>query len=585
MMKQIAKYGHILFPLLFGVLVFVFWRGLYPFALTYHEQFQLFLLDTDYFTSRLSQPGGLARYAGEFLVQFYNMVTAGALLLALLYVLIQQAVWRLAVKNSKGARPQWYAMTFVPSAILWLAMGDENVMISFIVAFTLQLAILTAYPRRDIPRLVYALVMIPVCYWLLGPVVLMAVVYMAMVEFRSRPSRWTAFATSALMAVYALGTVLLSSVWLPFPLVQLFYGIDYYRIPGVFFRLLLLPGLLAVMLPFVMCSMPQRHSRSAHCLYAACIVAVAALLCGLKPVAYDARKYDLIEYDYLVRLQRWDDIIRKSEQHMPDLPLSVSVTNLALGMTQQLGDRAFHFYQNGGEGLLPRFERNHFSALSASEVYYQLGMTNTAQRFAFEAQEAIPNYNKSARIMKRLAETNLINGQYDVAVKYLRLLQKTMFYRKWADRMMALAGNRKAIDQHPVYGYMHRCHLKEDFLYSETEADKILGLLFMQNKENTLAMQYLAVYPLMERDLQKFMLYLPIIENYKQYNPQAIQEGVALACMQQHQQPPQGFLNPMTEQRFRDFAQAYANSGKSKEQLGAFKNTFWFYMMAKDEAK
>ena len=41
----------------------------------------------------------------------------------------------------------------------------------------------------------------------------------------------------------------------------------------------------------------------------------------------------------------------------------------------------------------------------------------------------------------------------------------------------------------------------------------------------------------------------------------------------------------MTEQRFRDFAQTYANSGKSKEQLSAFKNTFWFYMMAKDEAK
>lgn len=585
MMKQIAKYGHILFPLLFGVLVFVFWRGLYPFALTYHEQFQLFLLDTDYFTSRLSQPGGLARYVAEFLVQFYNMVTVGALLLALLYVLIQQAVWRLAVKNSKGARPQWYAMTFVPSAALWLAMGDENVMMSFVVAFTLQLTLLTACPKHHIPRLLYALIMIPVCYWLLGPIVLMAVVYMAIVEFRTRASRWTAFSTSALMAIYALGMFLLSSVWLPYPLAQLFYGIDYYRIPGVFFRLLLLPCLLAVILPFVMCSLPQRRSRSAHCLYAACIVAVTALLCGLKPMAYDARKYDLIEYDYLVRLQRWDDIIRKSEQHMPDLPLSVSVTNLALGMTQQLGDRLFHFYQNGGEGLLPRFERNHFSALSASEVYYRLGMTNTAQRFAFEAQEAIPNYNKSARIMKRLAETNLINSQYGVAVKYLQLLQKTMFYRKWADRMMNLVADKRAIPQHPEYGYMRRCHLKEDFLYSETEADKILGLLFMQNKENTLAMQYLAVYPLLERDLQKFMQYLPIIENYKTYNPQAIQEGVALACMQQHQQPPQGFLTPMTEQRFRDFAQTYANSGKSKEQLSAFKNTFWFYMMAKDEAK
>ncbi len=581
MMKQIAKYGHILFPLLFGVLVFAFWRWLYPFALTYHEQFQLFLLDTDYFVSRLSQPGGLARYAAEFLVQFYNMVTVGALLLALLYVLIQQTVWRLAVKNGKGARPQWYALSFVPSATLWLAMGDENVMMSFVVAFALQLAVLTACPKQNTPRLFYALVMIPVCYWLLGPVVLMAVVYMAMVEFRTRASRWTAFAISAVMVVYAIGIVLLSAVWAPYPLAQLFYGIDYYRIPGIFFRLLLLPCLLSVILPFVMCWLPQRRNRSARLAYGTSMVTIAALLCALKPFAYDSRKYDLIEYDYLARLQRWDDIISKSERRMPDLPLSVSVTNLALGMTGQLGDRLFHFYQNGGEGLLPRFERNHFSALSASEIYYRLGMTNTAQRFAFEAQEAIPNYDKSARIMKRLAETNLINGQYGVAVKYLQLLQKTIFYRKWADRMMALVADKQAIPQHPEYGYMRRCHLDKDFLYSETEADKILGLLFMRNKENALAMQYMAVYPLLERDLQKFMQYLPFIESYKTYNPQAIQEGVAMACMQLKQQPPQGFLSPMTEQRFHDFAQAYAGSGKQADQLGAFRNTFWYYMMTK----
>ena len=61
-------------------------------------------------------------------------------------------------------------------------------------------------------------------------------------------------------------------------------------------------------------------------------------------------------------------------------------------------------------------------------------MINDAQRFAFEAMEAIPNFRKSGRCLKRLAETNLINGQYEVAAKYLRILSKTLFYKDWAKK-------------------------------------------------------------------------------------------------------------------------------------------------------
>ncbi|MCO7111572.1 DUF6057 family protein [Bacteroides uniformis] len=71
-----------------------------------------------------------------------------------------------------------------------------------------------------------------------------------------------------------------------------------------------------------------------------------------------------------------------------------------------MGDRMFEFYQNGTEGLLPEFQRDFTSPLPTSEAYYHLGMVNTAQRFTFEAMEAIPNFNKSGRCFKRLAETN-----------------------------------------------------------------------------------------------------------------------------------------------------------------------------------
>ena len=78
---------------LFGVLVFLFWWLGYPHALSYQEQYQMFLFTNDYFTQRVTVPGGLADYLGEFFVQFYYLKWAGALVLAVMYVLLQWLTW------------------------------------------------------------------------------------------------------------------------------------------------------------------------------------------------------------------------------------------------------------------------------------------------------------------------------------------------------------------------------------------------------------------------------------------------------------------------------------------------------------
>ena len=246
-------------------------------------------------------------------------------------------------------------------------------------------------------------------------------------------------------------------------------------------------------------------------------------------------------------------------------------------MTNQLGDRAFDFYQHGSEGLLPKFERNFATTQLTGEVYFWLGLVNTAQRFAFEAMEAIPNYNKSARVVKRLAETNLINGQYKVAEKYLRMLEKTIFYRPWAQRTIAMLGNEKAIDAHPLYGTLRQYRLQEDFLFSDRELDKICGRLFLHNTQNQMAAQYLLMMPLMDRDIPLFMQYVQVVQTRQPYNPRAVQEGIAFAFMQQRQQPPKGVVSQYVLQQMNEFGQAYGNN-KSAAGLNRFRNTVWYYL-------
>ena len=554
------KYIPGLLTLAFGVVVFLFWSIRYPYVLAYQEQLQLFLFDGDYFCERISEPGGLARYVAEFLVQFYNAAAIGALIIALLFMLVQQLTWRLMRAKSH------YLLSFLPALMLWYAMGDENVMLTYVVALVMALSVALAWTRWCAgialwKKLIVALVAIPVLYWLIGPMVLLVALVM-MPWLVAMPA-----------VVYALTLMLLSAQWLPFPMTRVMLGVSYYRVPATLpYMLMAIPVVTLLLTWFVKClPQPRKWVRYAEALVFAILILVP------QTYGFDKKKYDLIEYDYLVRVGDWNAIIRKAEKQMPDLPMSVSATNLALAKTNQLGDRAFDFFQRGTEGLLPRFERNFATAQLTGEIYFNLGLVNTAQRFAFEAMEAIPNYNKSARVVKRLAETNLINGQYEVARKYLKILEKTVFYRPWAQRMMAMLGDENAINRHPLYGMLRQYRLHDDFLFSERELDKICGQLFIHNQQNQMAAQYLLMMPLLDGDVSRFMNYVQYVQNRIAYNPRHCQEAIAFAFFQQRQNPPQGLVSPLILQQMNDFSRMYSQD-KNSPELSRYKNTVWYYL-------
>ena len=281
----------------------------------------------------------------------------------------------------------------------------------------------------------------------------------------------------------------------------------------------------------------------------------------------------------MVRANDWDGIIIYSDRHDPDLPLSVSATNLALGMTGQLDARPFDYFQHGPEGLIPSFTKEPLSSWTTGEILFQLGLVNSAQRFYFEGMEAIPNYNKSARAVKRLAETAMIRGEYKLAEKYLRMLENTTFYRKWARRNLELINNPQDIAAHPLYGTLRSRMVDEDYLFSEGELDKTLGQLFTKVPSNSLARQYLILYPLLQRDLDKFGQYMGVVsESLSQYNPPLAQQALAFISMKNGQPIPQGAVNPVVEQSLRGFAQAWTS--KNPELITPYRRTLFHYLIS-----
>lgn len=586
--------------LLFGVAVVIFWAVPYVGGLCFQEQYQMFLFDTNYFLERIVLPGGLADYISEFLVQFYYMPVLGGAIIALLLMGIQAVVWGLM--KQYGARHDFpgYLLSFLPSIALWCAMSDQNVLLSFVVALFGALLMGWIHNRfhNRLVKVVFELVSTALVYWFLGPVVFLYAVLMigdTLKNAQQKGSILSGMGYSACILILTIAWILLTMQTLQYPLYRIFAGLNYYRYPGAISTLPFVVMVWAVVIPFlgmIPCRQKslQKLQQSKVVMALSYVLVIVASWFGIK-ASFDEMTYDLIDYDFLVRTEQWDKVIEKAEKKPATTPLSVSCVNLALSQKGQLADRLFEFYQNGGEGLFPTFTRDMISPVSTAEIFFRLGMVNDAERYMFEAQEAIPNYRKSARLTRRIIECEIINGNYQVAAKLLRRLQKTLFYRNWANQMMALLGNEKAINRHPVYGKLRKYReKKQDFLFSDREMDQMLGLLFLNDNRNKMAYEYLVCYELLQRDMEKFVQYYPL-GRFVGYDhiPRSFQEILIGNWMKTHSDPrtiPYS-VDAQNVNNTLNFIQLYMQNPKNPQlNQQPYVSNAWHYVMVQgaDEA-
>lgn len=556
MRSFIHKHLQGILSLLFAVAVALFWAFPYRCALSYQEQYQLFLFTPSYFTERISVPGGLADYVGEFITQFYYVYAIGAILLALVFFCLQRLTWVLMRRS--GVSQSWYLLSFIPAVALWALMGNENVLLSFAIALLgmeelmFHYIIVRDHSRGWVAPAVYLLIAVPVGYWLFGPVVIGVALSATYNPYRpyetsqTLPERavksnsqtlLTPYGWALLSVLYFVAIVWLCGHFLQYPYYKLFGGINYFRYPGI---IPVMQWIVAALfaLPLVVSYLPRLEGKKAVRAEIAQLTIIVLATVPLLHFSFDRATYELIDYDYLVRTHQWQRIIEKAEKRQASSPMSVSCVNLALAMQGQLCDRLFEFYQNGAEGLFPTFTRDMTSPLPTAEAFYQLGMVNDAERYAFEAQEAIPNYRKSGRLTRRIAQCEIINGNYGVAAKYLRMLESSLFYRQWAKSQERFLYNSAAVKADPEYGRLGDIRIKRhDYLFSDQEMDQMLGLLLVDNKkyDNRMAYEYLIAYELLQRDLGRFMQYYPL-GRFVQFDhiPYAVQQVLIGSWLQRH---------------------------------------------------
>ena len=489
----------------------------------------MFLLTNDYFIQRMTVTGGLADYLSEFLVQFYYLKWAGALVLAAIYLLLQWLTWQLMRLQNCNLPSYCYPLSFIPSVLLLWLMGDESVLLSYPVALLMVMAAALASQYWDRCRLSWPdLVVTPLLYVVAGP---LAWVYVVLRVLRAPRRCWWIL---VLMGVVHGASVYVLLQW---PLKSIFLGLNYYRIPLHYHVLQAILPLAVVAIYALVPYLPDgsrctMKSASASIWGGVASAAVFILAFFAIHTGYDKEKYELLRQDYLVREERWDEVISRADHDQVKNAFSCNCVNLALAKQRRLADSMFDFYQSGEDALLMPMMRDLTSNIPTAEAFWHLGMINSAYRYMHDLQESILNARKSGRFTKRMVECLMVNGQHALAAKHLALLQRTLFYRGWANEMCQLLYQDTKVDMHPLYGKKRKLRYREDFLYSYDEIEKMLGLLFVDNPKNTMALDYFMGELLLKGKAQEFMQYMSWVQQYGgyQYMPRGYQDAVK--CIQ-----------------------------------------------------
>ncbi|MBR1410258.1 MAG: hypothetical protein IJ580_04085 [Prevotella sp.] len=200
-----------------------------------------------------------------------------------------------------------------------------------------------------------------------------------------------------------------------------------------------------------------------------------------------------------------------------------------------------------------------------NELYWALGDMTFTERAAMMTNVFSHN-NRNVRMIKRLAECNYVSGDSLATEKYLRILDKTFVYKKWADHIRK---NGKTIYQEKMKFVNHH-----DTITITDNAHFLMMQLLDANPDNTIALDYILCSDLLLKDMTNFK------RDYDRYcmdinkpRPKKLyQEALCiwLAGSEASQEDWQRYIQRIDI--FEQFKQ-YSNQRGNP----SFKGTYWYY--------
>ena len=192
------------------------------------------------------------------------------------------------------------------------------------------------------------------------------------------------------------------------------------------------------------------------------------------------------------------DIVRHSDGWSQQM---LFFYNLVYAQRGELPDHLFDFipnYLGTFEKIGPETPR--LTIINMNELYWALGDMTFTERAAMMTNVFSPD-NRNVRMMKRLAECNIVSGDSVAAQKYLRILSKTFVYSRWAET----AQQQLAQGQMPPYLAQKKPFVNHrDTITISDNAHFLMMQLLDANADNTVALDYILCSTLLLKDIHNF---------------------------------------------------------------------------------
>ena len=482
--NRICQYGAYILILLWATACFAFFQGWYHYHFFYQEQNQLFLGSVDYLATYFSKPAWLACMAGDIITQFYYYLFAGPAILTFI-LLILGYICRRALQTA-GITNQ-----FLITAIAISMMTIEAL---FSLHYDYRLSSVLAF---------------------IGGTGTFWTSTILLTWVRKRIGTWEKYRESH---ITLLGLTL--PHWLSFVTIAISstlcfwlfgYGVWIYAVLVIIGCILNIKEsgnylrLAALIIPLFLLMLSKRsYHLNFENLYA-----YPGMGEFVKP-QLDLEKTFAVDNEYY--FGNYNKVAKIVETEASPNPYMKFYYNLVMAQRGALPDKLLSF-QDNNLGTFEKIGPNTptLTTKTINELYWALGDMTFAERAAMLGNVCSPN-NRNIRMMKRLAEINLVSGDENAAKKYLRILQKTFVWRNWATQLLqalneCAEGKSKASNATILlqqYLDKRKFTNQKDTLRLSDNGYTIMQELLESNPENHIALHYLLCSDLLLKDMDTF---------------------------------------------------------------------------------
>lgn len=586
-MRATVNYPKLLFSLILFVLLFAFLQTDCAFHFFYVEQTQLFQTTGRYFTGKLAQPGGLALWIGEFLVQFFVWPYAGAAITAALLAAVGCRMAALVKRIAPAT--ELYLLYLLPPLALLFVQIDFNYRLQGTIAYWFLLLALEGYIRlKSFPARVAAAFLLPLLlFWWAGSVALLFAGCVVVWEMLNRGIKgawsWLPLAATACVAYLSVRLGWLGEFRFAF----LPDGYYYQRLqPGraIYYAWGVLPLIMGTAY-FLRNRAVASRKKKIGALFVQVLLFILIYQWGTT-VYSDPGSAFMKELDYYSRTKQWDRVIEKCKGPLTNYAYLCTL-NRALAEKGELAERMFAFDQRGVEGLILNWDKSAAMSTLLSDLYFTMGNIALSQEMAFESYISSLGEG-NPRMLQRLVETNLIYGAYPVAEKYIDVLSHTLFYQTWAEHHRLFLYNDEAVEKDALLGAKRKDLLSADHLSQPQSIGIDLQRMAEHHPANQVPIQYLGAVCLLNKDLAPFKA---LMEKYYGTEvlpslPLSFQEAVITLSEEEPDYWKKFAISEEVAGKFAEYKrQVLAGKGNPSALPGllrrSFGDTYWYYFMFK----